>query len=81
MNKDDLINVMGSLSGRAVIYNIIVSSGYFTDTFDKDNTQHNFNAGQRSLGVKITNDLKAYCYENYIQMLREHEHVNRNTTN
>ena len=56
-----------------MIYNILVISGYFTDTFRTDTIDHAYTAGRRSVGVELINRIKSIDFENYLRMLREHE--------
>ena len=72
MTSNDLKYLCCSIEGRSVLYNIIDNSGVFRDTFDSDPITHAYNAGRRSIGVNLLDQIKAELHDEYIQMLREH---------
>lgn len=70
----DLDAVMSTKNGRAVIRRLINVAGTNTDTFSKDAHTHAYNAGKRSQGLWLQNEVSNHLPDLYLQMLKEEEH-------
>lgn len=66
--------IMSSETGRNFAWSILQGTGVFTDTFDPDPISHAFNAGMRRVGLNLISEIKAVEPDNYMRMLKEHEH-------
>jgi len=69
-----LKELMKNNQTRAAVYNLLVRTGYFLNVFDPDPHTHDYNAGKRSNGVELVNDLMLHCNDEYKQMIEENEH-------
>jgi hypothetical protein len=70
---DALIRVMQTRQGRLVMYQQLLLSRVFSDTFDKDSHLHAHYAGMKRVGIETMNTLKSVCYDAYSLMLQENE--------
>lgn len=65
-------SIMSNKDGRNVFWRILEQAGLFDDTFDSDPYLHARNAGKRSTGVWLQNELKDVAPGSYLTMLKEH---------
>lgn len=54
----EIAAIMRSDSGQSLICRILERTGYFSDTFSEEPLEHAYNAGQRSVGLWLVNELK-----------------------
>lgn len=63
---------MSTKDGRHFMWRILEQSGIFTDNFDENPIIHARNAGSRSLGLWLDNELKDAALGSYMTMIKEH---------
>ena len=68
----DLVGIMSTVPGRRFVMRLLRASGVETYTFSNDQAIMNFNAGRQSVGYDLLNDIKTFCFGEYLQMLKEH---------
>ena len=69
----EMTQVMSTESGRNVINRILISTGVDDDTFNSDTHNHARNAGRRSVGLQLREELKACCFDKYLMMMKEND--------
>lgn len=69
--RDDLIHVMSSQQGRRVIWKLLDAAGVFRVSWTGDNNATNFNEGRRNEGLRLFNDVMAFCPDLYMDMAKE----------
>lgn len=67
----ELEGIMRTVTGRRVLYNILTSTGYFNDTFDKDPYTHSMRAGMRKVGINFVSLLNAANPDLYVKLIQE----------
>ncbi len=68
----EIMRILGTSEGRKFMMGILNASGIDSDMFDQDTHKHAYNAGKRSQGIRLRNDLKDAAPELYLRMLQEH---------
>ena len=68
----EIMRILGTSEGRKYFMGILNSTMLNSNVFDKDTHQHAFNAGVRSVGIRLRNDLQDAAPELYLRMLKEH---------
>lgn len=68
----EIMRILGTVDGRRYMMSILNGTGIDSSVFDKDTHQHAYNAGARSVGIRLRNDLKDAAPELYLRMLKEH---------
>ncbi len=64
-------HIMKTENGRAFLWRCLQNCGTFDSMFNSDATQHNFNAGKRSHGLWLDEELREANEDNYYLMLKE----------
>lgn len=70
----DVENVMATESGRRFVSRLLEYAGTDINVFDADPITHAHNAGKRSVGVWLKNEVKEVNYDQYMRMMKELEH-------
>jgi hypothetical protein len=71
--RESLKQVMSTPNGRMVMFQQLMLSRVFSNTFDKDSHLHAHYAGMKSVGIETMNTLKSVCYDSYMMMMKENE--------
>ena len=64
-------NVMKTVEGRKFMLNLLHYCGVSESMFDKDPIQHAYNAGKRSAGLHLEEELKEASPYYYLKMIEE----------
>ena len=64
-------NIMNSENGRAFMWRCLQNCCTFENIFSKDTVQHAHNAGLRSHGLWLDEELRDAATEDYYKMLKE----------
>lgn len=64
-------NIMKSENGRAFMWRCLQNCCTFETIFSKDTVQHSYNAGLRSHGLWLDDELREAATEDYYKMLKE----------
>jgi len=64
-------NMMKDEYGRRYIWKHLQNMGVFENMFDSDPIQHAYNAGVRSAGLQLDQDLRDYAPGAYVKMIQE----------
>jgi len=67
---NDLKWLMGHRQGRRIVADLLQRTGQETSSFT-GNSGTFFNEGVRSVGLNLQLEIKAHCFEAYVQMLKE----------
>ena len=67
----DIQNVMNSKSGRDFMFRMLIQAGVFSNNFTADPYIHAYNAGIRSQGVWLKDQLLIAAPDNYNLMMKE----------
>ncbi|MFA6293603.1 MAG: hypothetical protein WC637_17585 [Victivallales bacterium] len=71
--RNDLVNVMGTPSGRALIWRLLdVETGFHNSAYT-GNAATYYNLGKQDVGRDLYDDIWITCPDSYIQMRREAE--------
>lgn len=70
-NREAVIAIMSTQAGRTWMHGKLLEAHLFTDPFTGDALLEAYNKGERNFGLRLLNDLMAYCPDDYIQMMRE----------
>lgn len=65
-------NTMKTEIGRDFMWRMLQHSCVFETIFNIDPLLHSFNAGLRSMGLWIEQEIKEATPDNYIKMIKEH---------
>lgn len=68
----EIMRILGTIEGRKYMMGILNWTSLNSSGFDKDTHQHAYNAGVRSVGIRLRNDLQDAAPELYLRMLKEH---------
>ena len=68
----EIMRILGTIEGRKYMMGVLNSTGLDRATFDKDTHQHAYNAGKRSVGLRLRDNLQDAAPELYLRMLQEH---------
>jgi hypothetical protein len=70
-----LEGIMSTKDGRSVIARLIELAGTHSETFNNDPYRHAFNAGKRSGGVWLQNEVSTHFHGSYLLMLEEFQNA------
>jgi len=66
-----LQGIMSSKDGRSYIARLLDVAGANLDTYSSDPYRHAYNAGKRSLGLWVKDEVSTHYPDLYLQMLKE----------
>ena len=66
-----LKGIMSTKDGRSVIARLIEIASTHTDSFSTDPYKHAYNAGKRSQGVWLENEVRTHFKGSYLKMIEE----------
>lgn len=69
----DLEAMMKTAEGRRVLYWIMFDLAGLNRTSFTGNSETYFREGARDLGLKLSANIQALCFENFVTMLKEHK--------
>ena len=64
-------NIMKTENGRSFMWRSLQNCGTFENMYSKDTHEHAFNAGKRSHGLWLNEELKVSATDDYFKMLKE----------
>lgn len=67
---DDVKNVMGTASGRRLVWRILEQTRIFGATFNTDPMLMSHSEGQRNIGLFLFSDVMEACPEKYLTMVK-----------
>jgi len=70
----EMASMVTTATGRKVMWRMLVSTGFFADTFDPDPYVSARNAGGRQVGVWLWNELNEAAPERVTEMMKENAH-------
>lgn len=71
----DLSAIMMQPSGRKFLLQLLEQTGFFESTFHENDRRHAFIEGQRSVGVRLFNDMKEADPGQLTNMIRDYNHA------
>ena len=72
VEDEELASIMRLSDGRKFVHRLIVQAGTNTDTFNVEPHIHAYNAGRRSIGTWLVDEVRNTCPDQYITMIKEH---------
>lgn len=72
VEDEELASIMRLSDGRKFVHRLIAHAGTDVDTFNVDPHVHAYNAGRRSIGTWLLNEVRTTCPDQYIIMIKEH---------
>jgi len=66
-------NIMKMENGRSFMMRCLQNCGTFENMYSPDANQHSYNAGKRSHGLWLVDELKTAATDDYFKMLKENE--------
>lgn len=71
VDKDVVVSIMGTTSGRKWMCDRLTESHIFATSFTLNALGTAFAEGERSQGLRLLNQIMLFCPEQYVQMMRE----------
>lgn len=71
-DREVIVGLMSTIIGRSWIHSKLELCHIFSDPFSGDALLEAYRKGERNIGLALLADLHAYCPDQYILMMREH---------
>jgi hypothetical protein len=71
IDREVISGLMSIANGRHWVFDRLADAQVFSDPFNPDPNVHAYLAGQRSMGIRMFNEIILYAPQNFIKMLEE----------